>query len=91
MPMVRYWHQDSHYNEITNCEFYGDAHTTMPIGSFSPSNHNWIHHNIFTARGGGLCTEGGDAIRIGDAWATYYSTNNTIENNLFYNSGHATF
>ncbi len=79
----------SHYNEITNCELYGNAHTVIPLGCSGPSNHNWIHGNIITARGGSGCSEGGDGIRIGGAWANYYSLNNTIENNTFYHAGHA--
>ncbi|MEN6620082.1 MAG: right-handed parallel beta-helix repeat-containing protein, partial [Smithella sp.] len=78
-----------HYNEIVNCELYGTPSVAIPIGVTGPSNHNWIHGNVITGKGGSGCKEGGDVMRIGGAWANFYSVNNTVEDNQFYHGGHA--
>jgi parallel beta-helix repeat protein len=79
----------NYYKKITDCELYGNQHTMITLGCLRPSDHNWIHGNIITARAGSGCSEGRGGTRVGLACDNYCSLSNTIENNTFYNVGHA--
>lgn len=89
------------YNEIKNCAFDKSSYlysvalisNLSTAGEAGPgSNHNWIHDNIFSRYGRVTSSDeihGIDSgtIRIG-AGATDPSSNNTIEDNVFFYGGH---
>ena len=84
------------YNEITNCVFdKSSGQYSVGLISFystafaegAPSNHNWLHHNVFSRYGG---VTGGDdlgTIRIA-GFKTDPSAHNTFEDNVFFYGGH---
>lgn len=89
------------YNEITNCTFKntgGFIYSTGIICDHSlglawgdtPSNHNWVHGNVFEKYGAiSACNDLG-TIRVGAGYRDT-STNNTIEDNQFSHGGHDCF
>jgi hypothetical protein len=94
----------SDYNEITNCTFYSSSIpgpvVTIMISSYCdggvadytcPSTHNWFHGNTVHTAGSAACGEGVGLLAIGSANTNdYTTTNNTIEDNVFYHGGHHT-
>jgi hypothetical protein len=84
------------YNEITNCvfdrssgqysvgliTFYTTAFETGPA-----SNHNWLHHNVFSRYGKISNCDDLGTIRI-SGFKTDPSAHNTFEDNIFYYGGH---
>ena len=85
------------YNEITNCVFdrssgqYSVGLITFYNTAFtagSPSDHNWIHHNVFS-RYGRISSTGNDlgTVRISGGRADT-SSHNTFEDNVFFYGGH---
>jgi hypothetical protein len=81
--------KNSSYNEITNCVF---EHPTAKVPSIeSNSTHNKISNCTFLKAGTttkGICEDNGDLLLIG-LGALDESSYNTIENSVFYHSGHA--
>lgn len=85
------------YNEITNCAFdkssgqYSAGLITFYNTAFTeggPSNHNWLHHNVFS-RYGKISSGGNDlgTVRIAGS-KTDTSAYNTFEDNIFFYGGH---
>ena len=85
------------YNEIKNCYFEGPSAAVYSTGlitwyntGYSPgpgSNHNWLHHNVFTKYGEISACDDIGTIRIsanGDDPTSY----NTFEDNVFSYGGH---
>jgi hypothetical protein len=85
------------YNEIKNCTFSEDLvaeYSTALITWLSSagsegggSNHNWIHDNSFFKYGEATNCQDLGTIRI-SANGDDPTSNNTFENNIFYNGGH---
>lgn len=95
------------YNEIKNCvcsdDLKVDYQQGLIINTASSgtvglgSDHNWIHHNVFTGYGyisatwsatyGAWIFNDQGTIRVGGG-ATDPSTNNTVEDNWFSHGGH---
>jgi PKD repeat protein len=84
------------YNEIANCVFdrsWGQYSIGLiscystALAEGGPSNHNWIHHNVFSRYG--RISNGDDlgTIRI-SGHRTDPSAYNTFENNVFFYGGH---
>jgi hypothetical protein len=84
------------YNEIANCTFdhssgqYSVGLITFYNTAFEegpPSNHNWLHHNVFSRYG--KIVDGNDlgTIRI-SGFKTDPSSHNTFEDNVFFYGGH---
>ena len=84
------------YNEITNCVFdKSSGQYSVGLISFyntafaagAPSNHNWLHHNVFSRYG--KISNGNDlgTVRISGG-RTDPSAYNTFEDNVFFYGGH---
>ena len=95
--------QGANFNEISDCTF-AQASGGYSQGIIScwntgsstctPSNNNWIHHNVFTKYGVVSNCDDKGTIRIsaGQSFGKLdTSHNNTIENNIFSYGGHDAF
>jgi len=84
------------YNEITNCVFdkssgqYSVGLITFYNTAFTagaPSNHNWLHHNVFSRYGKISNSNDLGTVRIA-GHRTDPSAHNTLEDNVFFYGGH---
>jgi hypothetical protein len=85
------WFEDSHYNELKNCDFHIGNYTNNGINIFDfwgagagPSTHNWVHHNTFSSN------RWADLLQISTApgYGSALSEHNTVEDNTIYHAAH---
>jgi len=84
------------YNEIANCVFdKSSGQYSVGLISFyntafaagGPSNHNWLHHNVFSRHGSIVAGNDKGTVRIAGHKADP-SAHNTFEDNVFFYGGH---
>jgi hypothetical protein len=82
----------SSYNEISHCQFNPPALISLRIyrTDGAACTHNWFHHN--TVYGQGYVSDAwddeGNLMQIGEQGSDGTSSNNTVEDNVFYHGGH---
>ena len=84
------------FNEIANCVFdKSSGQYSVGLISFyntafatgGPSNHNWLHDNVFSRYGSVVAGEDQGTVRIA-GHKTDPSAHNTFEDNVFFYGGH---